>query len=200
MPAAHNARYAPPLARRAQLRRPQPDLVRLRDNRRYPAAPQGTLCDAAQTAQRADHRRYRYRGRRRALGSRSRRAGPICERSPVGRQGVRARRTDLSCRCWLQTWLGTRHRPARLVPRCFLLLPATPSTTAMQHEETVQRLLDNGHADIARIVLSTPAMLFFLLSPRSGFETESVRKIYGFGLVVYTVLLLLVVLLLGSLF
>jgi hypothetical protein len=70
----------------------------------------------------------------------------------------------------------------------------------MQHEETVQRLLDNGHADIARIVLSTPAMLFFLLSPRSGFETESVRKIYGFGLVVYTVLLLLVVLLLGSLF
>jgi hypothetical protein len=70
----------------------------------------------------------------------------------------------------------------------------------MQREETVRRLLDNGHADIARIVLSTPAIVFFLLSPRSGFETESVRKIYGFGLVVYTVLLLLVVLLLGSLF
>jgi len=70
----------------------------------------------------------------------------------------------------------------------------------MQREETVRRLLDNGHADIARIVLSTPAIVFFLLSPRSGFETESVRKIYGFGLVVYTVLLLLVVLLLVSLF
>ena len=70
----------------------------------------------------------------------------------------------------------------------------------MQREETVRRLLDNGHADIARIVLSTPAIVFFLLSPRTGFETESVKKIYGFGLVVYTVLLLLVVLLLGSLF
>jgi hypothetical protein len=70
----------------------------------------------------------------------------------------------------------------------------------MQHEKIARRLLDNGRADIARIVLSTPAMLFFLLSPRAGFEDESLIKIYAFGLFVYTILLLLVFLLLGAVF
>lgn len=70
----------------------------------------------------------------------------------------------------------------------------------MQREETVRRLLDNGHADIARIVLSTPAIVFFLLSPRTGFETESVTNIYAFGVFVYALLLLLVFLLLGAVF
>ena len=70
----------------------------------------------------------------------------------------------------------------------------------MQHEKIPWRLLDSWRADIARIVLSTPAIVFFLLSPRTGFETESMTKIYGFGLIVYAILLLLVVLLLGPLF
>ena len=69
----------------------------------------------------------------------------------------------------------------------------------MQHEKVLRRLLDSGRADIARIVLSTPAMCFFFVSPRTGFETESVTKIYAFGLVVYAILLLLVVLLFGTL-
>jgi hypothetical protein len=70
----------------------------------------------------------------------------------------------------------------------------------MQHEKIPWRLLDSWRADIARIVLSTPAIVFFLLSPRTGFETESMTTIYGFGLMVYAILLLLVVLLLGPLF
>lgn len=70
----------------------------------------------------------------------------------------------------------------------------------MRHEKLVRRLLDNGRADIARIVLSTPAMCFFLLSPRSGFETESMTTIYAFGVFVYAVLLLLGFLLLGAVF
>jgi hypothetical protein len=70
----------------------------------------------------------------------------------------------------------------------------------MQYEQALGELLDNGRADIARIVLSTPAMIFFLLSPRAGFEDEPLAKLYGAGVVAYAVLLGLLFLLVGVLF
>lgn len=66
--------------------------------------------------------------------------------------------------------------------------------------DTLGKMLDNGRADIARIVLSTPAMLFFRLSPRTGFEDEPLSKIYGIGILVYALLLVILFLLLGMLF
>ena len=74
------------------------------------------------------------------------------------------------------------------------------ANTAMQYEQALGELLDNGRADIARIVLSTPAMIFFLLSPRAGFEDEPLAKLYGAGVVAYAVLLGLLFLLVGVLF
>ena len=43
-------------------------------------------------------------------------------------------------------------------------------------------------------------MLFFLLSPRTGFEDEPLTKIYAFGLFVYMLLSVLIFLLLGTMF
>jgi len=70
----------------------------------------------------------------------------------------------------------------------------------MQLDQVRATYLDNGLADIARIVAATPAMVFFLLSPRTGFEDESLGKLYVFGGLVYLLLLVGGFLLLGALF
>lgn len=70
----------------------------------------------------------------------------------------------------------------------------------MELDEIRSTYLDNGLADIGRIVATTPAMVFFLLSPRTGFEDEPLGKLYAFGGFVYLLLLVGGFLLLGALF
>lgn len=70
----------------------------------------------------------------------------------------------------------------------------------MQYEETLHQLLDNGRADIVRIALSTPAILFFLLSTRAGFADEPLSKIYAAGLLTYVLLGIALFLSVGVLF
>ena len=70
----------------------------------------------------------------------------------------------------------------------------------MEFDQVRSTYLDNGLADIGRIVAATPAMVFFLLSPRTGFEDESLGKLYAFGGVVYLLLLVGGFLLLGVLY
>jgi hypothetical protein len=69
----------------------------------------------------------------------------------------------------------------------------------MEFDQIRSTYLDNGLAGIGRIVAATPAILFFLLSPRTGFEDESLGKLYAFGGVVYLLFLVGVFLLLGVL-
>ncbi len=69
----------------------------------------------------------------------------------------------------------------------------------MEFDQLRSTYLDNGLADIGRIVAATPAILFFLLSPRTGFEDESLGKLYAFGGFVYLLFLVGVFLLLGVL-
>ena len=70
----------------------------------------------------------------------------------------------------------------------------------MQLDQVRATYLDNGLADIGRIIAATPAMVFFLLSPRTGFEDEPLGKLYAFGGLVYLLLLVGGFLLLGALF
>ena len=70
----------------------------------------------------------------------------------------------------------------------------------MQLDQVRATYLDNGLADIGRIVAATPAMIFFLLSPRAGFEDEPLGKLYALGGLVYLLLLVGGFLLLGALF
>ena len=70
----------------------------------------------------------------------------------------------------------------------------------MQLDQVRATYLDNGLADFGRIVAATPAMIFFLLSPRTGFEDEPLGKLYAFGGLVYLLLLVGGFLLLGALF
>ena len=91
-----------------------------------------------------------------------------------------------------------RQPPSRLA--MFLSVADNALTTPMEYEQTLRRLLANGRADIGRIVLSTPAMLFFLLSPRAGFEDEPVSKLYAAGILAYALLVVVLFVLLGALF
>ena len=70
----------------------------------------------------------------------------------------------------------------------------------MQLDQVRATYLDNGLADIGRIVAATPAMVFFLLSPRTGFEDEPLGKLYALGGLVYLLLLVGGFLLFGALF
>lgn len=91
-----------------------------------------------------------------------------------------------------------RQPPSRLA--LFLFFADNALTIPMEYEQTLRRLLANGRADIGRIVLSTPAMLFFLLSPRAGFEDEPVSKLYAAGILAYALLVVVLFVLLGALF
>ncbi len=76
----------------------------------------------------------------------------------------------------------------------------TDKPLSMQLDQVRATYLDNGLADIGRIVAATPAMIFFLLSPRTGFADEPLGKLYALGGLVYLLLLVGGFLLFGALF